>query len=189
LRDTPDNTSKWNARYAYANRGKALPAPASVLINGDRYLPESGLALDLACGRGANAFYLAKKGLTVHAWDISQVAIDSMLEYQNAHQEFANVFPKVRNVIENPPEPEAFDVIVVSRFLDRPLCAQLSDSLKPGGVLFYQTFTAGLSNPDYLLRPNELPALFADLEPCYSVESPLDKQGFSEAMFVGKLTA
>ncbi len=186
MNDTPPIASKWNARYAYAKRDQALPEPASVLVTGEAYLPDNGRALDVACGRGANAFYLARKGLSVHAWDISQIAVDSMLEYQRTHLQLTNVIPQVRDVVEHPPEPDAFDVIVVSRFLDRPLCAKLSASLKSGGVLFYQTFTAGLSNRDYLLRPNELPELFADLESCLSYESPLDERGFSEAYFVGR---
>lgn len=186
LNDIPPIASKWNARYAYAKRDQALPEPASVLVTGEAYLPDNGQALDVACGRGANAFYLSQKGLNVQAWDISQVAIDSMLDYKRAHQQHTNVRPEVRNVVERPPTPDSFDVIVVSRFLDRPLCAKLSAALKSGGVLFYQTFTAGLSNRDYLLRPNELPELFAVLEPCLSYESPLDERGFSEAFFVGR---
>jgi len=176
--DSKAVASKWNARYAYSNHSK--PAPADVLIKGQAFLPKSGIAVDIACGRGGNAVYLASKGLSVHAWDISAAAIDSIQE--------ANIAAEVRDVIAHPPETNSFDVIVVSRFLDRSLCAKLSDALKPNGVLFYQTFTAGLSNPDYLLKENELPALFASLTPCYTDESCVNAQGFSEAQFVGRKT-
>lgn len=176
--------SKWNARYAYAN--KDLPQPANVLIKGDEFLPQSGAALDLACGRGGNAFYLAQRGLSVTAWDISSTAIDWMIDYQRQLRQSIQFRPEVRNVIAKPPEPNTFDVIVVSRFLDRPLCSKLVDALKPDGMLFYQTFTAGLSNTDYLLRPNELLELFEKLKPCYTFESPVDEQGRSEAFFVGR---
>lgn len=176
--------SKWNARYAYANN--ALPEPAAVLVNGTQFLPTTGVALDLACGRGGNAFYLGERGLSVHAWDISKTAIDWIVEHQSEFAEPGQLFPEVRDVIAKPPPENSFDVIVVSRFLERSLCAGLVDALKPDGVIFYQTFTAGLSNPDYLLQSNELPELFCDLQECCSSESPIDQQGRSEAYFIGK---
>jgi len=170
--------SKWNARYAFSNKPGPEPTPADVLINGAAFLPESGVAADIACGLGGNAIYLADKGFTVFAWDISSEAIGSI---QNP-----NITAKVRDVVIHPPEPNSFDVIVVSRFLDRELCAKLSDALRPNGVLFYQTFTAGLSNPDYMLKENELPVLFASLTPCYAYESSMNSRGFSEAQFIGR---
>ena len=75
------------------------------------------------------------------------------------------------DVAAQPPEPESFDIIVVSRFLYRPLCDHIAAALRPGGILFYQTFTrtrvegaSGPSNPDYLLQENELLRLFPNLQ-------------------------
>lgn len=184
MSEIPPIASKWNARYTYAN--KDLPEPASVLINGAAFLPASGVALDLACGRGGNAFYLAERGLSVHAWDISSTAIEWIRAYQENVKHPINLYPEVRNVVDHPPKPNTFDMIVVSRFLDRSLCTKLADALKPNGILFYQTFTSGLSNPDYLLQPFELQALFSGLQQCYSSESVLDELGRSEALFVGR---
>ncbi len=168
--------SKWNARYAYPNKPERTPA--DVLLKGAAYLPKSGVAVDIACGLGGNALYLAENGFKVCAWDISPTAINSI--------KHPNVTAQVRDVIDHPPEPDSFDVIVVSRFLDRNLCAHLSDALRPDGVIFYQTFTAGLSNPDYILEENELPTLFASLTPCYAYESSVNERGFSEAQFIGR---
>lgn len=168
--------SKWNARYAHSNKSKRVAA--DVLLKGAAYLPDSGVAADIACGLGGNAVYLADHGLTVFAWDISPTAIDSI--------QHPNVSAEVRDVVNHPPEPGSLDVIVVSRFLDRNLCAKLIDALRPNGVIFYQTFTAGLSNPDYLLKKNELPALFASLTTCYAYESTVNERGFSEAQFIGR---
>lgn len=176
--------SKWNARYAYAS--KQIPAPTDVLVNGAEYLPESGVAVDIACGLGGNAFYLASKGFSVHAWDISSAAIASIQEQMKRQKHELLLVAEQRDVVAEPPIANSVDVIVVGRFLDRGLCGKLSDALRPGGVLFYQTFTAGLSNPEYLLANNELPSLFPSLTTCYSHESDLDEQGFSEAQFVGR---
>jgi hypothetical protein len=69
--------------------------------------------------------------------------------------------------------------VVVSYFLDRALADNIVNALKPGGVLFYQTWcqqkTAdrGPSNPEYLLADNELLKLFSDLRPRFYREEAL----------------
>ncbi|MFK7995689.1 MAG: class I SAM-dependent methyltransferase [Granulosicoccus sp.] len=182
--------SKWNARYAYSGRG--IPPPAQVLSRGVRWLPEvdaqvspqtaeAPRALDLACGRAANGQFLADRGFKVSAWDISENVIQEI----RTRNPFVLEEALVRDVSTHPPEPDSFDVIVVSRFLDRKLCSAISGALKPQGVLFYQTFVHGLSNPDYLLAPNELLSLFSDLHVLEYHEPEKDVNGKAEAQFVG----
>jgi len=155
---------KWNSRYATA-AGK--PRAALVLRENRHLLPASGDALDLACGLGGNALLLAQAGLTVQAWDLSSVAIDALRLRTAA--ECLPVEAAVRDVDKQPPMPTSFDVIVVSYFLQRTLAPALCAALRPGGLLFYQTFVKnkvyqqGPTNPDFLLAENELLTLFAPL--------------------------
>ncbi|MGD8429109.1 MAG: SAM-dependent methyltransferase, partial [Ectothiorhodospiraceae bacterium] len=59
----PTRRETWEKRYGGAD---AAPAqPARVLREFSHLLPEAGVALDLACGRGGNAVYLARRGLDV----------------------------------------------------------------------------------------------------------------------------
>lgn len=146
----------WNSRYADAERGAA----AWALREHRHLLPAKGDALDLACGLGANALLLAEHGLRVWAWDFSSVAIERL--GAEAERLGLAVHGEVRDVVAAPPLPASFDVIVVSHFLERKLFSHLIDALRPGGLLFYQTFTverpegSGPSNPDFLLKPGEL---------------------------------
>ncbi|MGB6055792.1 MAG: hypothetical protein WBG17_11205, partial [Burkholderiaceae bacterium] len=61
-----------------------------------------------------------------------------------------------------PLQPGRYAGIVVTNYLHRPLLPALVASLAPGGVLIYETFARGNerfgkpSNPDFLLRPDEL---------------------------------
>ena len=154
--------NKWN--HIYSQSGQERHPPVEVLAENDFLLPTTGTALDLACGLGANAIFLAEKGLAVTAWDISVVAIDKLNAYAVQQQININAC-QVKITAESFAE-NSFDVIVVSRFLDRTLSDAIIGALKPDGLLFYQTYTREKAspkppnNPDYLLTDNELLALF-----------------------------
>lgn len=176
--------SKWNARYAFAN--KALPEPAAVFQYAEPFLPSGGVALDVACGRAGNAFHLASLGFEVHAWDISDTVIDWVNQYNKQRSEPLNVLATVRDVVQHPAEPDSYDVIAVTRFLDRSICAVLMAALKPNGILLYETFTAGLNNKNYLLEANEITQLFAGLDVLFHKETELDANGMASAMLIAQ---
>jgi len=186
---------KWDARYQQ-HEGN-WPAAADVLTQNQYLLPDSGNALDLACGLGGNALLLAKAGLAVTAQDISPVAIDKL---QVKAQKLAlQINAEVRDVLVTPPAAAQYDVIVVGYYLERVLALAIMHALKPGGLLFYQTWCRqkvtdkGPTNPDYLLADNELLTLFAGLKlRVYREEALLgDKsQGFRNiAMLVAERCA
>jgi 2-polyprenyl-3-methyl-5-hydroxy-6-metoxy-1,4-benzoquinol methylase len=156
---------KWDARHAAARDHES--APAEVLVAYAHLLPPAGRALDVACGRGANALFLARHGLETVAWDISAVAIEALTG--RARRANLQIQAEQRDVVEKPPPASSFDVIVVSRFLERDLIPALIAALRPRGLIFYQTFlreaaTAdGPRNPEYRLDVNELLGLFAPL--------------------------
>jgi|TARA_Y100000310_G_scaffold345037_1_gene461320 SAM-dependent methyltransferase len=157
-------SDKWDSRY----RSSTDPgSAATALLEFQHLLPASGVALDLACGLGANALLLAKRGLTVHAWDSSGVALEKLNSF--AVRDDKLIHTERRDVSLDPPVENRFDVIVVSHFLDRALCPAIAAALRPAGLLYYQTFTqkkvdpTGPSNPDYLLQENELLRLFPQL--------------------------
>lgn len=157
------DADKWNRRYR--DGGAAPGLAAEVLRENLHLLPARGRALDLACGLGANALLLARQGLETWAWDIAPSAIDRL----RVSAAGLPLRPEVRDAIREPPEPGRFDVIVVSRFLDRHLAPHLATALRPGGLLFYQTFThtrvddSGPRSPQFLLADGELLRLFPGL--------------------------
>lgn len=163
------DAEKWNSLYR--NGEHTSPAPATVLELFTHLLPARGKALDLACGRGANAIYLASHGLDTSAWDISDEAIKWLEHSANSHN--LKIDLQVRDVIKQPPESSSFDVIVVGRFLDRSLFPALCKALTVNGLLFYQTFIrervsdTGPSNPGYRLAENELLELSSPLHIIY----------------------
>jgi SAM-dependent methyltransferase len=153
---------KWDGIYQEAEE---YPPPAQVLLENAHLLPKSGQALEVACGLGSNALFLATRGFTVTAWDISPVAIEKL----RRRAERLDVAAQVVDVTTTSWPQEAFDVIVVSRFLVRSLCPMIAAALKPGGLLYYQTFVrakvalVGPQDLEYLLEENELLRLFPSL--------------------------
>jgi tellurite methyltransferase len=184
--------NKWN--HIYSQPGHECYTAVEVLTENDFLLPATGIALDLASGLGANAIFLAELGLAVTAWDISVVAIDKLTAY--AVQQGLNINACQEKIMADSFTECSFDVIVVSRFLDRTLSDAIIGALKPDGLLFYQTFTREKTsrkppnNPDYLLTENELLALFSPLRVVFYRENALIGEQLrglrNEAQFVGQ---
>lgn len=161
-----NQNEKWNQRYSEVTEAGE---PAKVLTDFSHLLPTEGIALDLACGLGANALFLAQQGLETLAWDTSRVALTKL--QASAACLRLKVQTRQRDCEQHPPEPESLDVLVVSHFLYRPILNALAESLRPGGILYYETHTlerpvylSGPSNPDYLLKPGELLDVFGQLQ-------------------------
>ena len=183
---------KWDR--IYTDKDGETVQPCRVLSAHAYLLPPAGDALDLACGRGANALYLAGKGYATCAWDLSEVVIQRLAD--QARQIGVPLSTVQRDVAANPPAPASFDIIVVSRYLERTIVPDIIAALKDGGLLFYQTFirekTAdfGPHNPAYRLQPNELLHLFQSLHIIYYHEEGTTgdtDQGFrNEAMLIAQ---
>lgn len=125
----------------------------------------NGHVLDLACGGGRHTHWFASHQHPVTAVDVSQAALNSI-------DLPASRCEKIVADLENGPWPlphRQFDAVVVTNYLWRALMPMLINSLAPGGVLIYETFTEGNgtvgkpSRPDFLLRNGELLTVFGAL--------------------------
>jgi tellurite methyltransferase len=185
-----DIREKWNERYRAAT-GKRQAS--RVLSENLHLLPGAGRALDLACGLGGNALLLAEQGLEVDACDIADVAVAALQSVATKRQ--LPVRAQVRDVEASPPGPGTFDVIVVSHFLERGIIPDLIQALRPGGLIYYQTFTRqrvsdrGPQREEFRLDEQELLQLFSGLQVLFYREEGCVgdvQQGFrDEAMFIG----
>ncbi|MWL86822.1 MULTISPECIES: bifunctional 2-polyprenyl-6-hydroxyphenol methylase/3-demethylubiquinol 3-O-methyltransferase UbiG [unclassified Cupriavidus] len=130
--------------------------PSPWLVRWTHLIQPGGRVLDLACGNGRHASWLAEQGFRVLAVDRDAEAIARLP---------ASVQGRVADLeLGSWPLADAgtFDAIVVTNYLHRPLWAHLLDALAPRGVLIYETFAAGNetigkpSRPEFLLKPGEL---------------------------------
>ncbi|MDO9360884.1 MAG: class I SAM-dependent methyltransferase [Polaromonas sp.] len=162
-------------------------APSDWVKRWSHLVRAGGTVLDVACGRGRHARWFHERKHRLTLVDREQAAIDSIAISPASCE-------KVVADIENGPWPFAgrsFDAVVVTNYLWRPLMPDLLESLAPGGVLIYETFTQGNetvgkpSRPDFLLRPGEL------LQVCAGLRIVGFEDGFLDAppRFVQRIAA
>ena len=155
---------KWNQRWQEKASRPLSPDPW--LLRAMPFLT-AGTALDIACGRGRNALYLAEKGFTVTAVDISDQGL-KLLEQEASNRKLAlNLLQVDLEASVSLPEGP-FDVISKFFYLQRSLLPIIKDILKPGGIVVLRSFgkakdsTIESGNPDFILNPGELLEVFAE---------------------------
>jgi SAM-dependent methyltransferase len=134
-----------------------LDAPSQWVRRWAPLVVAGGRVLDVACGSGRHARFLAGLGLRVLGVDRDPAARTALAGVPGVEVLVAD--------LEAGPWPlggERFDAVIVANYLHRPLFPRLVEALAARGVLVYETFAAGNerygrpSNPDFLLQPNEL---------------------------------
>jgi tellurite methyltransferase len=132
-------------------------------------------ALDVAMGRGRHALLLARAGFTTFGVDIRLDAVQDAM--RAAAGEGVTVRGWCADLTQAPLPAARFDLIVVTRYLQRDLFPALQAALVPGGAILYETFTVaqralgrGPTSPDHLLAPGELRARFEGFEVLFDQE-------------------
>jgi SAM-dependent methyltransferase len=159
-------------------------APSDWVRRWSHLVPDGGAVLDVACGHGRHMRWFAQRGHRVTGVDRSPEAIAAVQHLGEA----------LVADIENGPWPfdgRAFDGVVVTNYLWRPVLPAILQSVAAGGVLIYETFTAGNetvgkpSRPDFLLQPGEL------LRACAGLRVIAYEDGFLDepARFVQRIAA
>ena len=156
-------------------------APASWLTDNADLLPRGGRVLDVACGRGRHALWLATRGFDVHAIDKNPDAVAEVIAEANRLRLTLNA-DVVDLETETPPSlgSQEYDVVIGFNYLHRPLMPALREAVTPGGLIFYETFTTRQAerghprNPAFLLRDGELAELMAPFTILRSREGDLD---------------
>ena len=168
---------KWDARYrdgAYEDRTH----PTALLAEWLPRLPR-GRALDVACGAGRNALYLAANGFAVSALDISTVALargrrDAAERGLDVEWLCADLDEDLEKALPD----GGFDLIVWVRYVHRTLLPPLVARLNVGGALLCEQHlitaaqVAGPTSAGFRLAPGELRARRAILQVLHSYEGP-----------------
>lgn len=155
--------------------------PSAWLVHNADLLPRGGRLLDVACGRGRHALWLAVQGYEVTAIDRSAEAIRRVKEA--ATRLGLTITTEVVDLETDPPPSlgsQIYDAVVVFNYLHRPLMPAIREAVKIGGSIFYETFTRRQAergrprNPAFLLEEGELERLMAPFTILQSREGDID---------------
>jgi SAM-dependent methyltransferase len=159
-----EDQARWDKRHGSA-AGAEAPADflRQIFSTGAWPLPR-GRALDIACGKGRHSLYLTRLGFDVVGLDISALALSEARA--RAERAKLRIDWRQADLEASPIDDGGFDLIVNINYLQRSLIAQIKRAVRVGGQVIFETFLIDQqalghpSNPDYLLRRNELLELF-----------------------------
>ena len=157
---------RWDERYA-TNGPPQLSAvgPPNLLARYADRFPVAGTALDLACGQGTGAVWLALRGLDVVGLDISAVAVRQARDLAQRSGVDDRCRFDVVDFDEGLPSGPPVDVIVCHKFRDRRLDQAIVERLTPGGLLAIVVLSeVGAAPGPFRAAAGELPAAFAGLD-------------------------
>jgi tellurite methyltransferase len=158
---------EWDERYRAGEQVFRDPAPLVVQFTRDL---TPGAALDLACGPGRNALYLAQRAWRVTAVDGSPVAIDMLLARARERQVSLSTQVADLESGEWRAPGDAFDLVLSCYFLNRGLIPVMRSALRRGGLLILIAHLADADQRDQdqprgtrsRAFPGELRELFKD---------------------------
>jgi tellurite methyltransferase len=165
---TEEDRARWDERYRVGDWAD-IDEPAAILGDAEAWLEPPGLALDVACGAGRNSLYLARRGFSVIAVDISWEGLQRLAH--RARTESLDIH-LIHADLERFALPTAtFDLIVNTRFLLRSVFPTMRGAVKDGGLLLFETFNVdeievlgGDIRREFALERGELKDAFSDFE-------------------------
>jgi SAM-dependent methyltransferase len=161
-----DDRQHWDARYAEG--GMAPPGdhgPPPGLTAAAHLIPTTGSALDVACGRGRTAVWLAQRGMDVFAVDVSPVAIDLARELAILSGVAERCRFEVFDLDQGLPESPRVDLVLCHLFRDPRLDQLMMDRLKPGGIVVIAVLSeVGVGPGPFRVRQGELVEAFDAIE-------------------------
>jgi 2-polyprenyl-3-methyl-5-hydroxy-6-metoxy-1,4-benzoquinol methylase len=163
---------RWNRQHAESS-GREEPSNfLRQILESDSWQVEPGRALDVACGKGRNALYMASRGFHVTAIDIAAVALTK--GRTQAEERSLSIAWQQADLENLQLKAAEYHLIVNINYLQRSLIPQIKTALKTGGHVIFATYLIGQQaigqpkNPAYLLAHNELLAHFREFRVlCY----------------------
>ncbi|MEK7117629.1 MAG: methyltransferase domain-containing protein [Patescibacteria group bacterium] len=178
------NNTYQNNPNLWGNRPNNL-----ILMFENDFKPNSNV-LDLGCGQGRDALYMAKKGFDVVAVDSSNTAIEQLLEKAKKEQ-LTNLTAKCADASNFNLQSDKYQIINLYNLLQFigkdnsiKLINDIKNNLPPNGFVIIKAFTT--SDPEYLknntavrtfFEPNELKELFNGFKIRHYIEHVIKDAG------------
>ena len=157
--------TRWDERYPTED-AELWKRPSRFLVDHLPLIP-LGRALDVACGPGRNAVFLAQRGFVVDGVDNSREGLTMARRFVEETGVSVNlVFADLDHYVIR---PGAYGLIINLFYLSREIIPDLIQGLSRGGYLLFESFTSDTfrfmqaKEPRHYLEPNELLELIRGL--------------------------
>jgi 2-polyprenyl-3-methyl-5-hydroxy-6-metoxy-1,4-benzoquinol methylase len=178
---TIDDRERWDKKHTIEQSHEEPASFLKELFGLGAWRIHLGKTLDIATGKGRNAFFLAERGFDVEAIDISEAALNEAR--REAEERGLSVTFRQAD-LESIDLPEsAYEMILNFNFLQRNLIPKMKKALKLGGHIVFETYLIDQRvlghprNPLYLLGHNELLEFFRDFRVLYYCERKFAEGG------------
>ena len=172
----------WDTRH-----GAAPPAPVGerfpypILAGLEAHMPHRGHCLELACGQGRSAVWLALRGMTVHGVDISPVAIRQARALAAGAGVGDRCHFAVTDLDNGLPDTPGVDLLLCHNFRDPRLYGAMMARLAPGGLLAVATLS------EVGAAPGRFRAQSGELRSAFTALTALDEgESSGRAWFLGQ---
>ena len=157
---------RWDRRHSQDGEPRVgQEGPPPVFAPFEHLFPSEGRALDIACGSGRAAVWLARRGMEVLGVDVSPVAIERARRFAALSGMADRCRFEVVDLHDGLPEGPDVDLVLCHFFRDERLDRAIVDRLAPGGILAIAALSEVGSGPgSFRARPGDLREAFADLD-------------------------
>lgn len=185
---------RWEKQHGEARGSTEASGFLREIFAAEAWPIRRGCALDIACGKGRNALFLAALGFDVHAIDISAVALEE--GRRRAAEQNLVVTWQQTDLDQIQLHEAGYDLVVNFNYLQRSLVPQIKAALRIGGYVIFETYLIDQpaighpKNPDYLLKHNELLNFFREWRVLYYREGRFIESGeraFRAGIFAQKI--
>ncbi len=181
--DLPCLNTRWDERYPTENPD-LWKRPSRFLEESIPQIPV-GRTLDVACGPGRNAVFLARRGFIVDGVDNSRVGLTMARRFMAETGASVNlIFADLNHYVI---KPGIYDLIINLFYLNRDIIPDLIGGLKGGGYLVFESFTIDTlrfmsgKDPRHYLNPNELLELARGMRVLSFFEGTIIEAGMARA--------
>ena len=170
---------EWTLRWS-EDTYDADAKPSSLVSAWATRVPH-GRAVDLACGDGHNALYLAELGFLVDALDIAPTALNLVI--RAATERGLSINTIVSDLDDYILPSNVYDLITIRFYTNRNMLTMVKNALKPNGFLIYEQHyvthmeVSGPKSGDFRLLSNEMLELFSDFRIHYFSEGVEEEGG------------